>query len=80
MAPKIKFSVPELENEKTEQLEIEDILQDVSKLFTEELEDNSQQEGIQVRPSRNLSPIANSFNSAGNIIPREHRGERGGYY
>ena len=71
------LSVPESENGKTEKLETEDIVRDVSKLFIEELEDNNQLGGIQVRPSMNSFPIVNSFNSAGNKIYGVHKGDRG---
>ena len=70
------LSVPESETGKTEKLDIEDIVQDVSKLFTEEVVENNQQDGIQVRPSMNLSTFANAFNSAGNKISGAHRGVR----
>ena len=51
-------------------------MQDVSKLFTEKLEDDNQQDEIQVRASMNSSPIANSFNSAVNRISGVHRGDQ----
>ena len=70
------LSVPESETGKIEKLAIEDIVQDVSKLFTEEGVENNQHDGIQVRPSMNLSTFANAFNSAGNKISRVQRGDR----
>ena len=70
------LSIPESVNEKTDKLEIEDILQDASKLFTGEFEDNNQQKGLQVRPSLNSLPIVNSFISTGNELLGELRGDR----
>ena len=55
---------------------MEEILQDVSKLFTGDFEDNNRYNGLQVSLPMNSSPFVNSLISARDGMVGKHRGVR----